>query len=220
MATEQNNDFLTAAPSVGGDFQILEAGAYDAVCVGLLKKEFRKYNQPDETEPKFMMVFQIVEDGVCHYVRTVPYRNVIAEASKLFQFLNGWLGVTLDKAAGGIDLGKIVGLKAQVVVGEAEKDGKHFNTIENVLKAKKSSTVEFQPDDKAPAWLNKGPFICSRWMEGLSFAEPKEDKVEFTDDDLVKEAEAKKPTEPKKVAAKEFLNQKPEGTDEDDSLPF
>ena len=58
------------------------------------------------------------------------------------------------------------------------------------------------------------------WIDGLGFAEAADNGVEFTDDDLVKEAEAKKPSEPKKVAAKEFLNQKPEGTDEDDSLPF
>ena len=220
MAEEQNNEFLTAAPSVGGDFQILEAGAYDAVCVGLLKKEFRKYNNPEETEPKFIFVFQISEDGVNHYVRTLPLRNVIAESSKLFQFLNGWLGVTLEKCAGGIDLGKTIGLKAQVVVGEAEKDGKHFNTVENVLKAKKSSTVAFVADDKAPAWLNKG-LLASHWIDGLAFAEPVENKVEFTDDDLVKEAESKKGSAPKKVDGKEFLNKTPEGTeDEDAELPF
>lgn len=217
---EQNNEFMTAAATAnGGEFALLETGAYSAVCVGLTKKEFKKY-QSTETEPKFQFVFQVNDGDVNHYLRTLPFRNVINEKSNLFQFLNAWLGVSLEKAADGIDLGKTVGLKAQIVVDVAEREGKQYNVISNVLKAKKNDNVEFVKDDKAPAWLNKGPFICSRWMDGLSFAEPKEDKVEFTDDDLVKEAEAKKPSEPKKVAAKEFLNQKPEGTDEDESLPF
>lgn len=217
---EQNNEFMTAAATAnGGEFALLETGAYSAVCVGLTKKEFKKY-QSTETEPKFQFVFQVNDGDVNHYLRTLPFRNVINEKSNLFQFLNAWLGVSLEKAADGIDLGKTVGLKAQIVVDVAEREGKQYNVISNVLKAKKNDNVEFVKDDKAPAWLAKGPFIAEHWIDGLSFAEPKEDKVEFTDDDLVKEAEAKKPSEPKKVAAKEFLNQKPEGADEDESLPF
>ena len=218
---EQNNEFMTAAATAnGGEFSLLETGAYTGICVGLKKKEFKKY-QSTETEPKFQFVFQIAgDDGVNHYLQTVPYRNVIAEASKLYQFLSAWVGVSLEKASAGIDLGKLIGVKAQIVVGEAERDGKTYNTIENVLKAKKNDDTEFVKDDKAPAWLNKGPFIAVHWIDGLGFAEAADNGVEFTDDDLVKEAEDKKPSEPKKVPAKEFLNQKPECTDEDDSLPF
>ena len=222
MAEEQTNEFMTAAATAnGGDFALLETGAYSAVCVGLTKKEFKKY-QSQDTEPKFQFVFQIVgEDGANHYLRTVPYRNVIADASKLFQFINGWVGVTLEKASAGVDLGKLVGVKAQIVVGEAERDGKKFNTIENVLKAKKNDSTEFVKDDKAPAFLNRGPFIAAHWIDGLSFAaEAEENKVEITDDDLVKEAEAKKGSATKKVGGKEFLNNKEAEADEDGDLPF
>ena len=220
---DQNNEFLTVPATNGGDFSLLETGAYTGVCVGLTKKNFKKFKSEDEVEPKFQFVFQIVgEDGTNHYLRTVPYRNVIADASKLFQFLNGWVGVTLEKASAGIDLGKLVGVKAQIVVGESERDGKKFNTIENVLKAKKNDSTEFVKDDKAPAFLNRGQFIAAHWIDGLSFAtEAEENKVEITDDDLVKEAEVKKGSAPKKVDGKEFLNKAPEATeDEDAELPF
>lgn len=191
MAEEQNEFMTAAATANGGEFALLETGAYSAVCVGLTKKEFKKY-QSTETEPKFQFIFQVNDGEVNHYLRTLPFRNVINEKSNLFVFLNTWLGVTFEKAAEGIDLGKTVGLKAQVVVGESERDGKKYNTIENVLKAKKTDKVEFVPDDKAPAFLNKGPFIAAHWIDGLAFAEPTENKVEFTDDDLVKAAEEAK----------------------------
>ena len=189
MANE-NNEFMTAAPSTGDAFELLEAGAYDAVCVGLTKREFKKY-QSDELEPKFQFVFQVVDGDVKHYLRTLPFRNIINEKSNLFMFLNSWLGVTLEKASAGIDLGKTVGLKAQVVVGEAEREGKKYNTIETVLKAKKSSTVKFIADDKAPAFLTKN-LIASHWIDGLAFSEATAPKPEFTDDDLVKFADSKK----------------------------
>lgn len=201
---EETNEFMTAAATAnGGEFALLETGAYSAVCVGLTKKEFKKY-QSTETEPKFQFIFQVNDGEVNHYLRTLPFRNVINEKSNLFVFLNAWLGVTLEKAANGIDLGKTVGLKAQLVVDVQERDGKQYNVISNVLKAKKNDKTEFVEDDKAPAFLNKGPFICSRWIDGLSFAETTEQKAEFTDDDLVKAAEE----------AKAATN------DEDSELPF
>lgn len=214
---EQNNEFMTSAATGSSEFELLETGAYSAVCVGLTKREFKKYKS-DELEPKFQFVFQVVDGDVKHYLRTLPYRNVINDKSNLFQFLNGWLGVSLEKASEGIDLGKTVGLKAQIVVDVQERDGKAYNVISNVLKAKKNDKVEFIADDAAPAFLNKGPFICSRWIDGLGFAEAAENKADFTDDDLVKEADARKVAEPKKVSGKEFLDNN-EAEDET-PLPF
>lgn len=215
---EETNEFMTAAATAnGGEFSLLETGAYSAVCVGLVKREFKRYQHPDETEPKFVFIFQVADNGTNHYLRTLPMRNVISDKSNLFLFLNSWLGVSLEKASEGLDLGKCVGLKAQLVVDVQERDGKSYNVISNVLKAKKNDPVKFVEDDAAPAFLNKGPFICSRWIEGLSFAE--EDKVEVTDDDLVKEAEQKKAaSKVTKVDAKDFVN----NTEEDDAsgLPF
>lgn len=214
MAEVTNNEFLTAKPSEGGEFELLETGAYSAVCVGLTKREFKKFKSED-TEPKFQFIFQVVDGDTKHYLRTLPYRNVINEKSNLFQFLNSWLGVSLEKASDGIDLGKTVGLKAQIVVDVQERDGKSYNVISNVLKAKKNDPVQFVADDAAPAFLNKGPFICSRWMDGLKFAEA-EQSADFSDDDLVKEAEAKKGSATKKVDGKDFIENK----DEDSELPF
>ena len=216
---EETNEFMTAAATAnGGEFTLLETGAYSAVCVGLVKREFKKYQHPDETEPKFVFIFQVADNGTNHYLRTLPMRNVISDKSNLFLFLNSWLGVSLEKASEGLDLGKCVGLKAQLVVDGQERDGKSYNVISNVLKAKKNDPVKFVADDAAPAFLNKGPFICSRWIEGLSFAEAEENNAELTDEDLVKAADEKKASAPKKVDGKEFLNKTQE--DEDAELPF
>lgn len=188
----ETNDFLTAAPSVGGEFELLEAGAYDGVCVGIVKREFKKF-QSEETEPKFIFTFQVVEGDTKHYLRTLPMRNVINDKSNLFAFLNGWLGLSLEECSKGVDLSKLVGTKAQVVVAESERDGKTYNTITNVLKAKKNSTVEFVKDDKAPAFLNKN-VLSAKWIDGLGFAEEvqKQTQVKVTDSDLIQLAESQK----------------------------
>ena len=88
MAEETRSEWMTAAPTNGGDFEILEAGAYDAVCVGLTRKNFKKFkSETGELEQKFQFVFQISENGTNHYLRTLPMRNVINEKSNLFTFL-------------------------------------------------------------------------------------------------------------------------------------
>lgn len=215
---EQTNEFMTAKPSEGGDFELLETGAYSAVCVGLTKREFKKFKSED-TEPKFQFVFQVSDNGTNHYLRTLPFRNVINDRSNLFVFLNSWLGVTLEKASEGLDLGKTVGLKAQLVVDVQERDGKSYNVISNVLKAKKNDPVKFVEDDAAPAFLNKGPYIAAHWIDGLAFAEAEETNAELTDDDLVKEAEQKKAaSKVTKVDAKDFVNNTED--DEASDLPF
>lgn len=215
MAEATNNEFMTCAATASSEFELLETGAYSGICVGLTKREFKRFKS-DDTEPKFQFVFQVVDGDTKHYLRTLPFRNIINDKSNLFLFLSSWLGVSLEKASAGIDLGKCVGLKAQLVVDVQERDGKTYNVISNVLKARKNDPVAFIEDDKAPAFLNKGPFICSRWIDGLSFAEPSEAKEEVTDEDLVKEAEAKKASAPKKVDGKDFI----QNNDEDSDLPF
>ena len=212
---EANNEFMTCAATASSEFELLETGAYSGICVGLTKREFKRFKS-DDTEPKFQFVFQIVDGDTKHYLRTLPFRNIINDKSNLFLFLNSWLGVSLEKASAGIDLGKCVGLKAQLVVDVQERDGKSYNVISNVLKARKNDPVAFVEDDKAPAFLNKGEFICTRWIDGLSFAEPSEAKEEVTDEDLVKEAESKKASAPKKVDGKDFI----QNNDEDSDLPF
>ena len=193
MANENDLLFTAAATANGGEFEILEPSVYEGVCVGVTVKNFRKF-QSDELEPKFQFVFQIADNGTNHYLRTLPFRNVINEKSNLFLFLSNWTGAGLDKLSGGVDLKKLVGQKAQIVVGETERDNKKYNTITNVIKAKKSSTVEFVKDDKAPAYLTKD-LLTAKWIDGLSFAEVKpQADVKITDEDLIKAAEAVKNT--------------------------
>lgn len=206
---DQNNGFITAKPTESGEFSLLEAGAYDAICVGVTSRNFKKY-QSEDLEPKFQFVFQIVEDGQKHYLRTLPLRNVINDKSNLFTLLNSWTGVTLEKCADGIDLSKLVGYKAQIVVDEQEREGKKYNGIANILKAKKSSTVAFVPDNEAPAYLRNN-LLLEKWIDGLTFAAPVE-KDE-------KDADPKPSKDTKKVSGKDFLETKEED-DEDDKLPF
>ena len=170
---EQTNGFMTAKPTESGEFSLLEAGCYDAVCVGVTSRNFKKY-QSEDLEAKFQFIFQIVDDGNKHYLRTLPLRNVINDKSNLFVLLNSWTGVTLEKCADGVDLSKLVGYKAQIVVDEQEREGKKYNGIQNILKAKKNSTVAFVPDDQAPAYL-KSNLLLEKWIDGLGFAAPKED---------------------------------------------
>lgn len=207
---EQNNGFITAKPTESGEFSLLEAGAYDAICVGVTSRNFKKY-QSEDLEPKFQFIFQIVEGDQKHYLRTLPLRNVINEKSNLFALLNSWTGVTLEKCADGIDLSKLVGCKAQIVVDEQEREGKKYNGIANILKAKKSSTVAFVPDNEAPAYL-KNNLLLEKWIDGLAFAAPVE-KDE-------KEVAPQSSKEPKKVSGKEFLEGKSEEEDDDTPLPF
>lgn len=206
---EQNNGFITAKPTESGEFSLLEAGAYDAICVGVTSRNFKKY-QSEDLEAKFQFVFQINEDGKNHYLRTLPLRNVINDKSNLFTLLNSWTGVTLEKCADGIDLSKLVGCKAQIVVDEQEREGKKYNGIANILKAKKSSTVAFVPDDAAPAYL-KNNLLLEKWIDGLGFAAPQEDEAKSEKVDKA----------PKQMSGKEFLEGKAEDDDDDgDSLPF
>jgi hypothetical protein len=205
---EQNNGFITAKPTEGGEFTLLEAGAYDAICVGVTSRNFKKY-QSEDLEAKFQFVFQINEDDKNHYLRTLPLRNVINDKSNLFTLLNSWTGVTLEKCADGIDLSQLVGCKAQIVVDEQEREGKKYNGIANILKAKKSSTVAFVPDDAAPAYL-KNNLLLEKWIDGLGFAAPQEDEAKSEKADKA----------PKQMSGKEFLEGKAEGEDEDDDLPF
>lgn len=207
---EQNNGFITAKPTESGEFSLLEAGAYDAICVGVTSRNFKRY-QSEDLEPKFQFIFQIVEGDQKHYLRTQPLRNVINDKSNLFTLLNSWTGVTLEKCADGIDLSKLVGCKAQIVVDEQEREGKKYNGIANILKAKKSSTVAFVPDNEAPAYL-KNNLLLEKWIDGLAFAAPVE-KDE-------KEVAPQSSKEPKKVSGKEFLEGKSEEEDDDTPLPF
>lgn len=193
MANELDILTTAAATANGGEFEILEPSVYEGVCVGVTAKNFRKY-QSDELETKFQFIFQVVSDNQKHYLRTLPFRNVINDKSNLFLFLSSWTGANLEQLSGGVDLKKLVGQKAQIVVGEQERDNKKYNNITNVIKAKKNSTVAFVKDDKAPAYLTKD-LLASKWIDGLSFSEMQPQNVDvntITDDDLVKAAQAAK----------------------------
>lgn len=201
---EQNNGFITAKPTESGEFSLLEAGAYNAVCVGVTSRNFKKY-QSEDLEAKFQFVFQVNEDGKNHYLRTLPLRNVINDKSNLFVFLNSWTGITLEKCSEGVDLSKLVGYKAQVVVDEQEREGKKFNGIANILKAKKNSNVEFVKDDKAPSYL-KNNLLLEKWIDGLGFATGGETEKDETSAESVKE--------------QDFSNPAPGTDDGEEPLPF
>jgi hypothetical protein len=186
----------TAATANGGEFTNLETGAYDGICVGVTVRNFKKF-QSEELEKKFQFVFQIVDGDKKHYLRTLPYRNVINDKSNLFLFLSGWTGLTLEQLSGGFDLTKLVGAKAQIVVGEQERDGRKYNNIANVIKTKKNSTVAYVKDDKAPAFLAKD-VLAAKWIDNIAFAEQKQQPqadVKMTDEDLIKAAEIAKQTD-------------------------
>ncbi|SHI34852.1 hypothetical protein [Fibrobacter sp. UWP2] len=202
--------FLAPAASASGEFNLLEDGCYEAVCVGLRGFMGTKY-QSDQPEPKMQFVFQVQDDeGRLHYLTTKPLTNTINDKSNLFKVLNGLTGYGLDKFPVGFDYRVLVNaektLKCQLTIKTvaSKKDPtKQFNEIDGYLKAKKGQKTTFVADDKAPAWLNQN-VIETCWMPGLGFQEqkvqfgaPTEQKPQFI------------PTNTTQVNAGDFLGQSP-----------
>lgn len=172
--------FTAPQATEGGEFNLLEDGAYEAVVVGLRGFTGTKF-QSDEPEDKIQFVFQVQDgDNVLHYLTTKPLSNVLNEKSNLFKVLNGITGYTIDKFPVGFQYTQFVNsdkpVKCQLTVKtvQSKKDpNKQFNEIDGYLKAKKGQKYTFVPDDKAPSWLNQNVKEVF-WINGLSFLPPQE----------------------------------------------
>ena len=152
--TQTTNPFF-AASSDNAEFERLEDGVYNGVCVGVVSRKFKDYNDPSKLVDKVQYIFQVAADGQCNYFRSKPLRPVINEKSNLFLLLVSWCGATLERIGGGFDYSCMVGQPAQLVINTAtSKEGKSYANLANVLKVKKGTKVPVTPD-AIPAYLAK-----------------------------------------------------------------
>ena len=167
-----------APMSDSAEFERLEDGVYNGVCIGVEMRAYRDYNDPNATVNKASYIFQVAEGGQTFYFRTKPLKNVIGEKSNLFVLINTWTGASLEKMTNGFSMEKMVGYPAQLVINTVTgKDGKQYANLANVLKVKKGVKVPVTPD-AIPAYLvrNSIGYILA---EGLTVKEETQAKASF-----------------------------------------
>jgi hypothetical protein len=169
MTTQNTNPFF-APMSDSAEFERLEDGVYNGVCVGVEMREYRDYNDPNATVQKATYIFQVAEGGQTFYFRTKPLKVVIGEKSNLFILINTWTGASLEKMTQGFSMDKMVGYPAQLVINTVTgKDGKQYANLANVLKVKKGVKVPVTPD-AIPAYLVRNS-IASILADGITVKE-------------------------------------------------
>ena len=152
MTTQNTNPFY-APVSDSAEFERLEDGVYNGVCIGVEMREYRDFNDPNATVQKATYIFQVADGGQTFYFRTKPMKVVIGEKSNLFILINTWTGASLEKMTEGFSMEKMVGYPAQLVINTVTgKDGKQYANLANVLKVKKGMKVAVTPD-AIPAYL-------------------------------------------------------------------
>lgn len=165
-----NNPWL-AMPSESGEFETLEPGSYNGVCIGCVIREFPDYNNREVMVPKVQFVYQIVEGAQQYYLRSKPCKIVLNEKSNLYLLINGWTKATLERMSNGFACNKMVGFGAQIITTTRENNGKVYADIANVLPLKKNVKVAVTPAE-IPAYLAKGA-IEQVWADGITVKEEK-----------------------------------------------
>lgn len=174
MTTQNTNPFY-APVSDSAEFERLEDGVYNGVCIGVEMREYRDFNDPNATVQKATYIFQVADGGQTFYFRTKPMKVVIGEKSNLFILISGWCGASLEKMTEGFSMEKMVGYPAQLVINTVTgKDGKQYANLANVLKVKKGTKVAVTPD-AIPAYLVRNS-IAQVLAEGIT-VKPDESKT-------------------------------------------
>lgn len=166
---QTNTNPFFATFSEGSEFERLEDGVYDGVCIGCEVREYRDRfsKEPDAKVCKMTYIFQVALGGQCNYFRSKPMALIIGEKSNLFGFIQGWTGATLEKMAAGFATEKMIGYPAQLVINTTTgNDGKQYANLANVLKVKKGVKVPVTPD-AIPAYLVRNS-IASVLAEGIT----------------------------------------------------
>ena len=169
MTQETKNPFFAGANSEA-QFESLEPGTYNAVCVGVTLKELPSYNDKNVLEDKVQFVFAVYESGEKFYLRTKPMKLVISEKSNLAAFIMNWTKATLDRIKDGFSCDKMIGFGAQLVVMQHEYNGRSYPDIANVLPLKKGVKVEVVADE-IPAYLGMN-VKAQAWAPGITVRAP------------------------------------------------
>lgn len=163
--TTQNNPFY-APVSETAEFETLEPGSYNGVCIGVVAREFPNFNDKSVMDTKVQFVFQIVEGGQQYYLRSKPCKVILNEKSNLFLLINSWTKASLEKMAEGFECQKMVGFGAQIVVNNTDYNGKTYADIANILPLKKGVKVQVTAAE-IPAFLAKGA-LAQQWAAGIT----------------------------------------------------
>lgn len=169
MTQATKNPFFAGANSEA-QFESLEPGTYNAVCVGVTLKELPSYNDKNVLEDKVQFVFAVYESGEKFYLRTKPMKLVISEKSNLAAFIMNWTKATLDRIKDGFSCDKMIGFGAQLVVMQHEYNGRYYPDIANVLPLKKGVKVEVVADE-IPAYLGMN-VKAQAWAPGITVRTP------------------------------------------------
>ena len=165
MTTNNKNPFF-AGQSESGEFETLEPGSYNGVCIGVVVREFPNFNDRNVMDDKVQFVFQIVDGAQQYYLRSKPCKLVINDKSNLYLLINSWTKATLERMAEGFACEKMVGFGAQIIVNNREYNGKLYADIANLLPLKRGVKVPVTPAE-IPAFLAKGA-KAQLWAEGIT----------------------------------------------------
>lgn len=158
MSTEKPH--YVARISENTEYEQIEPGAYNGVCVGFVVRRYPDFNNPQVMVDKLTYIYQIALDGSCTYVKSRPMKIILGDRANLFILLNSWFGVTLDqirkKYGNDFPCESVIGKPAQLVLNTVDsKDGtRKYLNLANVLKVRKGTTVPVTPD-AIPAYLTR-----------------------------------------------------------------
>lgn len=131
---------LTLTSNNGGDFAPHPEGVHSAVCVdvmdlGLVETEFQGVKKMVQ---KLRIVFESEEKTADGKLCTVSRRFTASlhPKAKLAEFLGKWRGKPVTPGES-IDLTKLVGASATIVVSHSEIDGRKYASIDAVSKPTK-----------------------------------------------------------------------------------
>ena len=169
MTQETKNPFFAGANSEA-QFESLEPGTYNAVCVGVTVKELPSYNDKNVLEDKVQFVFAVYEGAEKFYLRTKPMKLVISEKSNLAGFVMNWTKATLDRIKDGFSCDKMLAWPAQLVVMTHEYNNRTYPDVANVLPVKKGVKVDVVADE-IPAYLGMN-VKAQIWAPGITVRTP------------------------------------------------
>lgn len=163
MTTQNTNPWL-AMPSETAEFEVLEPGSYDGVCIGITMREFTSKEGIKTNKVQF--VFEICEGAQQYFLRSKPCSLVLNEKSNLFQLIQSWTKASMERVTAGFSCDKMVGFGAQIIVSHREVNGRTYADIASVLPLKKGVKVEVTPAE-IPTYLGKGA-LKQLWAPGIT----------------------------------------------------
>lgn len=140
----------------GEQFETLEEGLYNAVCVGITVKEMQNFDKTG-MEDKIEFVFQIVNGATTYYVRSAPCKKSLHENAGLWKILASWTKqkdaqTLIDKmgTGGKFELSYFIGKPIQLMVKQKKVGDKTYPFISDYVAPKKGQLADIKFDTMPP----------------------------------------------------------------------